>query len=178
MERTAVLKTGETILLRGPAVTDAGACLEYLSAVATETDFLLQSAERVASLTVEREEAFLQSRIDNPYDLNVLGFIDGELVTMFNAEASPNPRIGHVAEVAIAVKKAHWGKGIGALAFEVMLDWARERGIRMLRLGVFAHNTRAQALYRKMGFAQCGRHADAFLVNGQYIDEILMERRV
>lgn len=178
MERVFTLKTGETVTFRAPAVSDAQACLAYLTAVASETDFLLANAESIRSMTVEREEAFLRSRIENPCDMHLIGLMDGEIATMFNVEASPNPRIAHTAEVAIAIREKHWGKGVGTLAFTQMLEWAQERGVRMLHLSVFATNTRAQALYRKMGFTECGRYRDAFLVNGQYIDEILMERRV
>lgn len=178
MERAFTLKTGERITFRSPVVEDAQACLDYLAAVAGETDFLLMNAEVAKQMTLEGEKAFLKARIDNPNDMHLIGWIDGELVTMFNIERSPNPRLRHVAEVAIAIRKPYWGKGVGTLAFELMLDWARENGVRTVRLSVFEKNVRAQALYRKMGFGVCGTHRDAFLVNGEYEDEILMERRV
>lgn len=178
MERSFPLKTGETITFRPPVVEDAAACLAYLQAVAAETDFLLMGAESADRVTLEYEEEFLRARIGNPNDLHLVGFIGGEMVTMCNIERSGNPRLHHNAEVAIAIKKAHWGKGIGTLAFALMHEWAQENGVRMLRLSVYETNARAQALYRKMGFVPCGRHADAFFVNGAYTDEILMERRV
>ena len=37
------------------------------------------------------------------------------------------------------------------------IEWARERGLHKLSLGVFAHNAAAIALYRKFGFLEEGR---------------------
>lgn len=45
-----------------------------------------------------------------------------------------------------------------------------------IELGVFATNTAAAALYRKVGFVEEGTKRMAILVDGTYHDEIFMAR--
>jgi len=57
---------------------------------------------------------------------------------------------------------------------QTMIAWARSVGIRKLTLGVFASNTPAVALYRKLGFAQEGRSRGQVILRGRPVDELLM----
>ena len=53
---------------------------------------------------------------------------------------------------------AEWrGRGVGGALVAAVIDLARERGLHKLILGVFPHNERAIALYRKFGFVEEGR---------------------
>ena len=44
------------------------------------------------------------------------------------------------------------GKGYGKLSLEALEEHARELGVEQLSLHVFAHNTAAVSLYKKMGY--------------------------
>ena len=55
---------------------------------------------------------------------------------------------------------------------------AAERGIRKLSLRVLASNAGAVAFYQSCGFIEQGRLVDEFYLNGQYVDDILMWRKV
>jgi len=44
------------------------------------------------------------------------------------------------------------GKGFGKLSLEALEEHARELGVEQLSLHVFAHNTAAVSLYKKMGY--------------------------
>ncbi len=46
--------------------------------------------------------------------------------------------------------------------------------VRWLDLGVFAHNTRARAVYRKAGFVELATTRDQFRVGGTSIDDVMM----
>jgi GNAT superfamily N-acetyltransferase len=54
------------------------------------------------------------------------------------------------------------GKGVGAALMKACLDQARQRGKDWVWLGVWEHNQRAIAFYRKWGFEPFGEHV--FLV--------------
>ena len=54
------------------------------------------------------------------------------------------------------------GKGVGAALMEACLDTARGQGKDWVWLGVWEHNHRAVAFYRKWGFERFGEHV--FLV--------------
>jgi len=50
------------------------------------------------------------------------------------------------------------GKGVGHALMEAALESARLQGYDWIWLGVWEHNHRAQAFYRKWGFERCGEH--------------------
>lgn len=57
------------------------------------------------------------------------------------------------------VDKAYKGKGIAQLLMDFYEQYAATNGYRLLWLGVWEHNERAQAFYRKYGFSFSGhRH--------------------
>ena len=57
----------------------------------------------------------------------------------------------------MAVAREWRGRGVGLELLAAAIEWARERGLHKLSLGVFAHNAAAIALYRKFGFVEEGR---------------------
>ena len=66
------------------------------------------------------------------------------------------------------------GKGFGERLLRDTLAAAGTFGFTRIELGVFATNSRAIALYRKAGFVQEGIKRKFLLIDGVYIDEILM----
>ena len=57
----------------------------------------------------------------------------------------------------MSVRKAFWGRGIGALLLDHLVAWARENPVlRKLDLRVRSDNANAIALYRKRGFSEEG----------------------
>ncbi len=57
----------------------------------------------------------------------------------------------------MAIAREWRGRGVGSALMAAAIDWARERGLHKLSLGVFAHNAAGIALYRKYGFVEEGR---------------------
>ncbi|WP_159059185.1 GNAT family N-acetyltransferase, partial [Streptomyces scabiei] len=57
-------------------------------------------------------------------------------------------------------------------------DEARRRGARRLTLRVLGHNTAARKLYESEGFVVEGVLPEEFLLDGQYVDDVLMGRRL
>jgi L-phenylalanine/L-methionine N-acetyltransferase len=80
---------------------------------------------------------------------------------------------GHLGLLGILVSEDYRGQGIGSALLTHALDRARDK-FEIVRLSVFADNARAQELYRRFGFAPCGRVPDAIRRNGRYIDEVEM----
>jgi RimJ/RimL family protein N-acetyltransferase len=54
------------------------------------------------------------------------------------------------------------------------IKWARGIGVVKLELTVFPHNEPAIALYRKLGFREEGLIGRRYLIDGRYIDAVLM----
>ncbi len=69
----------------------------------------------------------------------------------------------HRATLGIGIEDAYRGKGYGKALMDVTIAWARDEAkLTWIDLGVFAENTPARALYRRMGFVEVGRREDAF----------------
>jgi GNAT superfamily N-acetyltransferase len=56
----------------------------------------------------------------------------------------------HVSVLAVAA--AAEGQGVGRLLLEAAEGWSREQGLGMLTLNVFVGNSRARAVYERLGF--------------------------
>jgi RimJ/RimL family protein N-acetyltransferase len=80
---------------------------------------------------------------------------DGEIAGSIHVDPS---RHGF-GDIGMAVAREWRGRGVGSALLAAAVEWARERGLHKLSLGVFPHNTAAIALYRKFGFVEEGRHA-------------------
>jgi GNAT superfamily N-acetyltransferase len=59
---------------------------------------------------------------------------------------------GHVSVLAVAAEAE--GKGVGRLLLEAAEQWAREQGLGMLTLNVFAGNSRARSVYQRLGYVE------------------------
>jgi len=96
---------------------------------------------------------------------------DGEIIGSIHVQKS---RHGF-AEIGMCVAKGWRGKGLGSALMDVAEEWARDQGVHKLSLGVFAHNERAIALYRKHGFAEEGRRVKHYRrKNGELYDSLEM----
>jgi RimJ/RimL family protein N-acetyltransferase len=70
--------------------------------------------------------------------------------------------------------RANWGKGYGREAMELALKFAfDELNLHRVQLTVFSYNTRAIALYQKLGFTREGVFREHLRREGQYFDMIL-----
>ncbi len=75
--------------------------------------------------------------------------------------------------VRLYVSRESLGSGVGAALMQACIDEARQRGFDTLWLGVWEHNTRAQAFYRKWNFHDVGTHV--FQLGDDPQTDILMQ---
>jgi ribosomal protein S18 acetylase RimI-like enzyme len=81
----------------------------------------------------------------------------------------------HVLEVkGLAVDPARQGEGIGGALLDAGIKRARGEGRRKLTLRVLGRNDGARRLYESRGFEIEGTLRDAFLLEGDYVDDHLM----
>jgi ribosomal protein S18 acetylase RimI-like enzyme len=70
------------------------------------------------------------------------------------------------------VDRPFQGLGVASRLMQAVLESARARGADTLWLGVWEHNSRAQAFYRKCGFVDVGQHG--FLLGTDTQTDVLM----
>ena len=89
------------------------------------------------------------------------------------------PKLQHTGHVwGVYVRPAWRGLKIADALLDACESWAREHGVRVIRLAVVEGNTAARRCYERRGFNACGVAPEAIHHNGTYYDELLMAKRV
>jgi len=174
------LKDGCIAILRSPdPVADAADLVQYLYDTAADTPFVLRTPEEI-NMTVEGEERFLRGVVESPYDCMIVCEVDGRIAGNCHLSFMGKQKVRHRCEVAIALRKEFWRLGIGTAMFEAMIGIAEAREcVTMMELEFIEGNTRARALYEKMGFRIVGMHPDAIRQpDGTLLALYLMQRPV
>ena len=174
------LKDGREAVLHSPREEDVPGMLEYLVQSAGETDFLLRYPEECGKYTPEAEKALFERMNASETEAMLACTVDGRIAG--NCQITWNRRIktGHRASVAIALLKEFWGLGIGTRMFEEMIRIAEaDPAILQLELEFIEGNSRARALYEKMGFRITGVNPDAIrLKDGSFRNEYVMMKKI
>ncbi len=174
-EKTITLKDGRTAILRAPRPEDAAPMVQYLKDTAGETEFIMRYPEEV-TMTPEREAAFFEHLAYSPFDMMIVCEVDGCIAGNCQINFGNKIKTRHRASVAIGLTKAYWNLGIGTAMFEEMIAAARQHeGTRHIDLEFIEGNSRARALYEKMGFTIIGVKPDAIMLrDGSLRNEYLM----
>ena len=94
---------------------------------------------------------------------------------------SPTPLLSHahVLEIGgLAVDPTRQGTGVGGRLVEAAVQECRRRGARKVTLRVLGPNTAARRLYDRCGFEAEGVLHEEFLLQGRYVDDVLMARQL
>ncbi|MEU2776731.1 GNAT family N-acetyltransferase [Streptomyces sp. NPDC007162] len=103
-------------------------------------------------------------------DRRIVGYIRLGLAYRLAANA-------HVRQIqGLAVAEDARGQGVARALLRAAMDEARRRGARRIRLGVLGHNAPARRLYASEGFAVEGVLPGEFLLDGEYVDDVIMGR--
>lgn len=85
----------------------------------------------------------------------------------------------HRCLLGIAIERRYRGVGLGGELMQAAIDFVRqEPTLEWIDLSVFSNNSRAIALYRRVGFEEVGRVPDKFRISGESITDVLMALHV
>lgn len=100
---------------------------------------------------------------------------DNSLIGMTGVRKGEAPKTKHGAYVwGVYVRPAWRGLHIADALINMCENWARERDVVILKLGVMANNESAIHCYKRYGFTIYGTEPQALFYDGQYYDEYLM----
>ena len=127
-------------------------------------------------------EAFTPARLaeelSDPASIFWLAEVGGEAAgyAKLHAGEAPPCVAGErpVELVRLYVLRKWLGLGVGQALMQACVDEARAQGRRAMWLGVWEHNERAQAFYRRWGFRRVGEHV--FQLGSDAQSDWLMER--
>jgi len=82
-----------------------------------------------------------------------------------------------LGKLGICVSPDAQGNGFGGEAITLLECYLVDVfNLRKVFLEVLANNSRAQGLYSKLGYKECGRLQENFFFNGKFIDVLIMEK--
>ena len=100
---------------------------------------------------------------------------DGKLLGMTGIARGRSPKTHHGADIWGVYVTSSWrGLHIAEELIRSCIEWAKTRGIVILRLAVVATNKSAIRCYERCGFTTYGTEPRSLLYEGKFYDEFLM----
>lgn len=162
------------VQIRPVTPRDAAGVADCLDAVARERAWLVTTE----GFGIHATESFIRSNLvsGNPH---FVASLDHSLIIGWCDVVPPRSgrEFAHVGQIGIGLLEGWRGLGIGHALMTTTLEACRARGFTRIELEVYAHNTRAIALYTRLGFVLEGRRVGVRLIDGEYQDMLLMARR-
>ena len=170
-----VSKSGANIFIRSATETDAKLILSLARSVIEEEVYQLTSAAEF-KMTIEAEEKWIRSHLENPNHLLLVATFNDEVVGILDFSNGHRQRIAHTGEFGMSVAKEMRDQGVGSFLLGALFEWAtNNKNIEKINLSVHNNNERAIALYKKMGFEIEGvRKKDLKYKDAQYVDTVIM----
>lgn len=122
---------------------------------------------------IEQTRAFVRRNIEMGYP-QIIAVEDRSVAGWCDITPPGREVMDHVGILGIALHPDCRGQGLGERLMRAALDAAWRFGFLRVELGVFSHNVRAQALYRKLGFVEEGVKRRRIRIDGVFHDEIMM----
>jgi ribosomal protein S18 acetylase RimI-like enzyme len=98
----------------------------------------------------------------------------GQIVGWCDVRREAVPTYAHEGMLGMGLLPDYRGRGLGERLIRAALDAARGAKFERVSLSVYASNTRALALYRKVGFVHEGTRVRGRKVDGAYDDIHMM----
>ena len=166
------MTTSESITIRAAEPGDAAAIARIYNEgiedrLATLETELRSPEERAAWLAAHGPRHPVLVALDETGALVGWGSLN-----VFNPRAAYN----HVADFSVYVGREARGRRIGSLLLDALEEHARAHGFHKLVLAAFPYNTAGMRLYQRHGFATVGIYHEQGLLDGQWVDVIIMEK--
>jgi RimJ/RimL family protein N-acetyltransferase len=120
------------------------------------------------------EARFERHLADRPADLLELAVVADDQV-IGQVQLHSIDYFSRCCELGIALGRKHWNRGFGQDAVRTIVDYGFDV-LNMNRVGlrVLADDARAIAAYRKSGFVEEGRLRQHAMVQGEFLDDLIM----
>jgi ribosomal protein S18 acetylase RimI-like enzyme len=104
--------------------------------------------------------------------------VDGEVVGWVHLKHPESAKLGHTAELTVGVLEEYRGNSIGSHLLERGLEWARSEGFERIYNSIPSTNETAIDFLESRGWEVEAVRAGHYKLNGDYIDEVMMARRL
>jgi len=169
--KTVRLTDGRTATLDWLREDELPEVVEALNSVIREGKYLFMNNEIT---DMEEERRWFERSIKEGMRY-LVARVEGRVVGGASIHPHTDKR-AHVAEFGIYIRDGYRNLGLGTTLTKTFIEIAKEKGLEILQLSVYATNNRAFHVYKKCGYKECGRlTSDVKFLDGTYSDRILME---
>jgi L-amino acid N-acyltransferase YncA len=130
-------------------------------------------AESVADL-IDHEEVLLRHN-ELESRMFFVACVDDDVVGWVHLEHPEMEKLSHTAELTVGVLDEYRGHGIGSHLLQRGLEWAAQQGYERIYNSVPSTNEAAIAFLKEHGWEEEARREDHYKLDGDYIDEVMME---
>ena len=137
-------------------------------------------ADRIATLeteerTPEERKQWLAAR--GPRHPVLVAELDGTVVGWGSLNKfNPRKAYDFVGDFSVYVERARRGKGVGGGLLRALIARAKQLDYHKLVLSAFPWNAAGMALYQRYGFRTVGIYKEQGLLDGEWVDTIIMEK--
>jgi RimJ/RimL family protein N-acetyltransferase len=164
-------RDGRRWTLRPARPTDGRALARLFADVRSEGRWLVTPPGAIS----EPSEGFwIAEMIRGADHLALVAEADGEVIGNVLVNVDHSATTQHIGVLSICIADGWRDVGLGTELVRAAQDWAGERGLRKVALGVFPDNERAIAVYERCGFVREGVRRMQYRSGDTYRDELLM----
>lgn len=163
---------GSAVEIRPARQGDIAGLVGVMRATVDEDQYAV--AETLAGL-VDQEGVVLRSN-DAHARVFFVACVDGDVVGWVHLATPRTEKLSHTAQLTVGVLAAYQGRGIGDRLLARGTEWAADRGVEKLHNSVPASTDDAVAFLETRGWEISARREDHYRIDGDYVDELLMER--
>lgn len=182
-EKSAIVARTSTsmgeVIIRYPQTEDVHDLLTFINTISLEQTYIHFQGEQ---LTLEQETSWLADRLSaiSRGDAVLLGAFHEEQVIGTTGVERKRQAESHIGVFGISILQPYRGQGIGTAMMNAIFQETRQTmpGIQIIELSVFGNNEGARNLYQKQGFIEHGNLPGGIRHRDQYVDHILMHRRL
>jgi len=173
--KTCNLKNKQALTISYPEPEQAQDIINYLNLVGGESDYLLFGKNEFPTSAAD-EAKIIANWKSSGRNLMLRGLINNEVVSVLTLNRPNRPRLKHLGQMGISVRKDYWNLGVGSQMISSMFEWIKENALDLTKITfeVVDENKTALALYEKFGFKKEGLKTRCSYVNGKYYNNVIM----
>lgn len=168
------LQNEKKLILRTALVKDASQIVKLMMDIVNEGPFTLAEPDEYKSTTASESKKIKRFK-EAEGKIYLVAEIKNEITGFISFDNWDTRRTSHTGLFSVFIKKKWRGKGIGKILVNGILKWGITNPVnKKISLAVFSTNKNAIALYKKLGFKPEGRCPRDMIIDGKYVDSILM----